>query len=195
MVNVQEILDEISEKYPHSLTNASVIRKINQVQNELFRNVCRAKSISIFNLDENVFAYELPFPRTSILSVVINGTEYTYQDTKHQANIPFYYFVGSNGLGIYPTPTETIVDGLTLSYYLSPTPLVSTSLNAVPELDKDFHLLLVYGALVQICESYNDIAMVNNYTAKYNGTLEEFYKSNDETPDYLIIEDVYGGLL
>lgn len=194
-MTLQDILDEIAEKYPHGLPNESVIRKINQVQNELFRTTCRVKNMAIFNLEANVFAYALPFPRSSLLSVVIQGREYTYQDTKHQSNNPFYYFIGSTGLGIYPTPTEDVENGISMFYYISPEPLVSTSLESVPELDPDFHLLLVYGALVQICESFNDVAMVNNYTAKYNGLVEEFHKANDETPDYLVIEDVMGGLL
>ncbi|KAF6603464.1 hypothetical protein H6F38_32905, partial [Paenibacillus sp. EKM208P] len=54
---------------------------------------------------------------------------------------------------------------------------------------------LVYGALVQIAENFNDVAMVNNYTAKYNGMIAEFNKVNDEMPDYPVIEDVMGGLL
>jgi len=194
-VTLQEILDEIAEKYPHGLSNDSVIRKINQIQNELFRTTCRVKSMAIFNLQKDVFAYVLPFPRSSLLSVVIQGREYTYQDTKHDPNVPFYYFVGSNGIGIYPTPEEDVENGISMWYYISPTPLVSAILTSTPELDADFHMLLVYGALVQICEAFNDVAMVNNYTGKYNGLLDEFHKSNDETPDYLVIEDVMGGLL
>ncbi|MNI89957.1 hypothetical protein D3C73_1474270 [compost metagenome] len=53
-------------------------------------------------------------------------------------------------------------------------------------------MLLVYGALVQICEAFNDVSMVNNYTSKYNGLITEFHKANDETPDYPVIEDVMG---
>ncbi|WP_028589430.1 phage adaptor protein [Paenibacillus massiliensis] len=194
-MQLHEILEEISEKYPHGLSNDSVIRKINQVQNELFRTTWRIRSMAIFNLQTNVFAYKLPFPQTSLLSVVINGMEYMYQDSKHKSNIPFYYFIGTDGLGIYPTPTEDIENGISMFYYITPTQLSTADLSATPELDADFHMLLVYGALVQICEAFNDVAMVNNYTAKYNGILEEFHKANDETPDYMVIEDAFGGLL
>jgi hypothetical protein len=194
-VILQEILDEIAEKYPHGLSNDSVIRKINQVQNELFRTTCRVRSMAIFNLQKDVFAYALPFPHSSLLSVVIQGQEYMYQDSKQASNIPFYYFIGTTGIGIYPTPTEDIENGISMFYYVTPTQLTTAALTAIPELDPDFHLLLVYGALVQICEAFNDVAMVNNYTSKYNGLLEEFHKANDETPNYLVIEDVMGGLL
>lgn len=194
-MTLQEIIDEITEKYPHGLSNDSVIRKINIVQGELFRTTCRVKTMSIFNLQSGVFAYALPFPQSSLLSVVIQGREYNYQDTKRESNTPFYYFIGTNGLGIYPTPEENIENGISMFYYKSPAQLASDALDAVPELDADFHLLLVYGALVQICEAFNDVAMVNNYTNKYNGLLEEFNKANDETPDYLVIADVMGGLL
>lgn len=194
-VTLQEILDEIAEKYPHGLSNDSVIRKINQVQNELFRTTFPIRSLAIYNLQKNVFAYNLPFPKTSLVGVFANGVEHRYQDVRRKSNTPFYYFVGTTGFAIYPTPTEDVTGGLTLFYNKYPAQLTVNSLSAVPELDADFHMLLVYGGLVQITENFNDVAMVNNYTAKYNGLIEEFNKVNDETPDYLVIEDVMGGLL
>ncbi|MNN71150.1 hypothetical protein D3C81_1870590 [compost metagenome] len=124
--------------------------------------------------------------------MVVEGQEYLYQDSKKESNIPFYYFVGMDGIGIYPTPEEDVVGGLSLFYYVSPAQLTSTDLTVVPDLDKDFHSLLVYGALVQIVEAYNDVSMVNNFTSKYNGLITEFHKANDETPDYPVIEDVMG---
>lgn len=191
-MKLQEILDEIAEKYPHSLSNDSVIRKINQVQNELFRTTYRVKNMGIYNLEKDVFAYTLPFPRTSLSDVVVEGQEYIYQDSKKESNIPFYYFIGKTGIGIYPTPNKDVPEGLALFYYEYPTQLTTSDLNAVPDLDHDFHLLLVYGALVQIAETFNDVAMVNNFTSKYNGLITEFFKANDETPDYPVIEDVMG---
>lgn len=191
-MKLQEILAEISEKYPHGLSNDSVIRKINLVQNEIFRTIFRVKTMQIFNLKKDVFAYKIPFPRTNIFDVVVDGREYLYQDSKKESNIPFYYFIGNSDLGIYPTPEKDVENGLSLFYYRYPLQLTVTNLNAVPELDQDFHLLLVYGALVQICEAFNDVSMVNNYTSKYNGLITEFHKANDETPDYPVIEDVMG---
>ena len=191
-MTLQEILEEIAEKYPHSMSNDSVIRKINLIQNELFRTTFRVKTMAIYDLQKDVFAYTLPFPRTNLSDVVVEGQEYLYQDSKKESNIPFYYFVGMDGIGIYPTPEKDVVGGLSLFYYVSPAQLTSTDLTVVPDLDKDFHSLLVYGALVQIAESYNDVSMVNNFTSKYNGLITEFHKANDETPDYPVIEDVMG---
>lgn len=191
-MKLQEILEEISEKYPHSLSNDSVIRKINQVQNELFRTTAKVKTMAIYHLQEGIFAYTLPFPRTSLSDVVVQGREYMYQDSKKAANDPFYYFIGSNGLGIFPTPDKDVENGLSLFYYRYPNQLVSTDLNAVPDLDPDFHSLLIYGALVQIAENYSDVEMVNNFASRYNGLMNEFKKADDETPDYPVIEDVMG---
>lgn len=191
-MTLQEILDEIKEKYPHNMSNDSVIRKINLIQNELFRTTFRVKTMRIFNLQKDVFAYTLPFPRSDLSDVVVEGKEYIYQDSKKESNIPFYYFIGKTGLGIYPTPEKDVEEGLALFYYDSPAQLTSSDLTVVPDLDKDFHLILVYGALVQIAEAYNDVSMVNNFTSKYNGLITEFHKANDETPDYPVIEDVMG---
>lgn len=191
-MNLQEILDEIAEKYPHGLSNDSVIRKINNVQNELFRTTFRQSTMSIYNLQEGVFAYTLPFPKSNLTDVVVNGQEYMYQDSKKSSNIPFYYFIGKTGLGIYPTPENDVTEGLALFYYVYPDQLVETNLTAVPDLDNDFHQLLVYGALVQIAENFADVAMVNNYASRYNGLIKEFQKVDDEAPDYPVIEDVMG---
>lgn len=189
-MKLQEILDEIAEKYPHGMPNDSVIRKINQVQNELFRTTFRVKTMSIYNLQKDVFAYKLPFPFTNLSDVVVEGREYVYQDSKLESNIPFYYFIGQDTIGLYPTPDKDVPEGLALFYFRSPSQLTENDLDAVPDLDKDFHMLLVYGALVQIAEAFNDAPMVNNFASRYNGIIEEFHKANDETPDYPVIEDV-----
>lgn len=194
-MTLQEILDEIAEKYPHGLTNDSVIRKINIVQNELFRTLFRKRTMSIYNIQKDMFAYSLPFPQFNIMDVVVDGTEYIYQDTKKKGNVPFYYFIGKDGIGLYPTPDKDIVGGLALFYNIYPQQLSESDLTAVPDLDQDFHMLLVYGPLVHICESFNDVAMVNNFTSKYNGIVTDYMKIDEDTPDYLVIEDVMGGLL
>ncbi|MFK4167245.1 hypothetical protein ACI2LM_13445 [Paenibacillus lautus] len=192
-MTLEEILNEIAEKYPHDLSNDSVIRKINQIQNELFRTTFQVRTAAIYNLQKGVFAYTLPFPRSSLCDVVVEGVELIYQDSKKNSSTgSFYYFIGNSGLGIYPTPDKDVIDGLALFYYKRPAQLSESDLNAVPELDQDFHMLLVYGALAQIGEVFQDTAMINNFTAKYNGLLEEFNKVNDETPDYPVIEDVMG---
>lgn len=192
-MKLQEILDEIAEKYPHDLSNDSVIRKINLIQNELFRTTFQVRTAAIYNLQKDVFAYTLPFPRSSLCDVVVEGVELPYQDSKKNSLTgAFYYFIGESGLGIYPTPDKNVTDGLALFYFKQPTQLSASDLNAVPELDHDFHMLLVYGALAQIGEVFQDPAMINNFTAKYNGLLEEFQRVNDETPDYPVIEDVMG---
>lgn len=194
-MKLNEIIAEIAEKYPHDLSNDSVIRKINLIQNELFRTTFLVKTMAIYHLKKGIFAYKLPIPRTNLLNVVVQGQEYMYQDSKRESNIPFYYFIGTDGIGIYPTPDKDVNKGLSLFYYKYPKQLTTTDLEAVPELDQDFHMLLVYGALVQICEAYNEVQMINNYTSKYNGLIEEFKNANDDVPDYPVIADVMGGLL
>lgn len=195
-MKLSEILEEIAEKYPHGLSNASVIRKINLIQNELFRTVVDVPTTRIYNLNAGVFVYSLPFPFTSLKDVVVNGVELPYQDIKEEAvGGEFYYFIDNNGLGIYPTPKEDRVDGLALTFKKSATQLSDTDLTVVPDLDPDFHMILVYGTLAQIAENYADIAMVNNFTAKFNDMVMEYKKVADPRPDYPVIEDKMGGWL
>ncbi|WP_028547235.1 hypothetical protein [Paenibacillus taiwanensis] len=191
-MTLQEILDEIKEKYSHDLPNNSVIRKINIVQQELFRTTFRINTMMGYDILKDVFAYPLPCARSNVIDVLVNDQEYIYQDVKKGANVPFYYFTDGDDLGIYPTPSEDSTGGLVVFYNREPRKLTTSDLALEPDLDADFHTLLIYGALVQICESFNDIAMVNNFAARYNGIIDEFNKVNDETPDYPVIEDVMG---
>ncbi len=95
-------------------------------------------------------------------------------------------------MAINPTPAENITDGLAVFHYKYPIQVSADDLDAVPELDEDFHMLLVYGVLVQICEVFQDTAMVNNYTGKYNDLLEELQKLYDKEIDSPQIQNVWG---
>ncbi len=194
-MKLSEIIEEIAEKYPHSLSNTSVIRKINQIQNELFRTTVDIPTTRIYDLQAGVFVYSLPFPMSSIKDVVVDGVELPYQDMKEKAvGGCFYYFMDNTGLGIYPTPKKDIAEGLAITFSKTPIQLTENDVTVVPDFDSDFHMLLVYGTLAQIAENYMDIAMVNNFTSKYNGMLTEYKKVSDPRPDYPVIEDVMGGL-
>lgn len=194
-MTLQEILDEIAEKYPHGLSAESVVRKINLVQNEVFRIAFKNPMLSVFSLIKGVFTYQVPFPRSSLLKVVVDGRDYNYQDILRESEHPFYYFIGANTIGINPTPKEDVTDGFTLFHYKYPVQVSPDELNVVPELDEDYHMILVYGTLVQICESFEDVAMVNNFTQKYNGLLEELKQLNSRVVEYPIIRNVWEGLL
>lgn len=185
-------MNEIAEKYPHDLSNDSVIRKINNLQQELFRTTFRINTMTQYDIFKDVFAYPLPATRSNIIDVLVNDEEYNYQDVKKGATVPFYYFTDGNELGIYPTPIEDSAGGLIIFHFREAKKLTASDLGIEPELDRDFHMLLVYGVLAQIGEVFQDTAMINNYTAKYNGLIEEFQRVNDEVPDYPVIEDVMG---
>ncbi|GGH45921.1 hypothetical protein GCM10008014_08260 [Paenibacillus silvae] len=191
-MNLQEILDEIAEKYPHGLSNDSVIRKINNVQGELFRTTYRINTMFQYDVTEGIFAYPLPCAKSNVIDVLVGDVEYLYQDVKKGANIPFYYFTEGDELGIYPTPEKDIEGGLIIFYNREPAKLTANNTNVTPDLDADFHQLLVYGALVQIAENFQDVAMVNNFASRYNGLIKEFQRVDDETPDYPVIEDIMG---
>lgn len=191
---LSEILAEIAEKYPHSMTNASVVRKLNKAQNMLYRTEIKRITQDAYNLTAGTFLYALPFPFSSLVDVIVAGQQYDYQATDARSyGSPFYYFNGSKTLGLYPTPTKTVPGGIVLTHYIYPAQMTEAALNTAPDLDVDFHDLLVYSALVEIAETYADVAMVNNFAGRYNGILEEFRRINDETPSYPVIKDVMGG--
>ena len=191
---LSEILEEIAEKYPHSLTAASVVRKVNDVQNTIFREEMRRITQAAYNITAGTFLYKLPFPFSSLVDVVVGDVQYRYQDTQAQnTGQPFYYFSGPDAIGLYPTPTKDMPGGMTLFFYVYPPQLTAADQTVKPALDSTYHMLLVYGALVQIAENYADTAMVNNFAARYNGILEGFKRVDNETPEYPVVKDVMGG--
>lgn len=192
-MNLQEILDEIAERYPHGLSNDSVIRKINFIQRQLFRTVYRVNTLAQYDIIADVFAYPLPAPRSEIIDVVVGDQEYRYYGVQGQAPCRWWYVTDADEMGIYPTPDQDIPDGLLVSYYKSPASLSTNTLSATPELDSDYHMLLVYGALVQICEVFQDTSMVNNFTQKYNDMLDDAYRVFNRLPDAPKVEEVMGG--
>lgn len=193
-MNVQQILDEIQEKYPHGLSDASVMRKLDEIQKELFRTIYKPVAVDIMDIVNDSQFYILGYSNTKVIDVAVNGVEYTEANIKGVSPTPpyFYWFVGDTVLGLYPTPETDITDGLVITRYK--VPQILTDVANIPDFDPDFHMMLVYYACKIIAENYKDFDTANGFLAQYNGLLKSFNMSKQATQDYYI-QNVYGRLV
>jgi hypothetical protein len=190
VVTLQEILDAISERYPHSLSNDNIIKKINIAQGELFRTIYKPVTSTTYDiLADNPF-YPVDYSPETIAEVVVNGTEYPYQDVKYDSLCQYYYIREDNCIGLYPTPTEDATSGLTVFRYEEPTALSTSDLNAIPDFDKAWQMLLVYRVLNDIAQIALDGDMANMFATQYNGLELEYKRSKRAKPHRT--HDVYG---
>lgn len=193
-MNVQQILDEIQEKYPHSLSDASVMRKLDEIQKELFRTIYKPVVIDVYDIISDSEFYTLGYSNTKVIDVSVNGVEYTEANIKgaSPSSGQFYYFIGDTVLGLYPTPTTDITDGLVITRYKVPQLLETTA--SIPDFDYEFHMMLVYYACKIIAENYKDFDTANGFMSQYQALLKSFNMSKQQTQDYYI-QNVYGRLV
>lgn len=190
MVTLQEILDAIQLKYPHSYTNAQVISIINDVQRRIFRTLYKPQTATTYDIIADNPFYPVDYSPESIFDVVVNGKEYPYQNIQYDAQPYYYYITDDNCIGIYPTPTEDASGGLTVFRYKEPTKLSASNLGLIPDLDSAWHMLLVYAGCKEIAENNRDGESVSIFITQYNGIELEYKRSIRARPHK--IQDVYG---
>lgn len=185
-MNLTEIIAEIDEKYPNAFTNDSKVRKINKVQRKIFRSHVKrtvAESVSILT---DVALYPLTYSPDKIREVLVNGKKYEYRQIESNALTEFFYIL-DEGIGIYPTPTE---DGTMIIYhYQEPTALSSSDLSASPDLDEDYHDLLIYAVCKELAESYKEFDTANGFVTQYKEELNNFIEANQDTEPSEIQEE------
>tara|TARA_A100001201_G_scaffold544_2_gene1445 strand:+ start:261 stop:608 length:348 start_codon:yes stop_codon:yes gene_type:complete len=75
----------------------------------------------------------------------------------------FYYITRDAKLGIYPTPAT----GKELKVYYTPTPLEMTQDTTEPEIDKQYHLALVYYAAARVMELKGDLQQAQYFDVQF----------------------------
>lgn len=188
-MTLQQILEQISMRYPHSYSDAQVTSIVDEVQKRIFRTLYKPETATTYDLIADNPFYPVDYSPELIIDVVVNGTEYPFQNIKYDAQSYYYYISDDNAIGIYPTPTEDAISGLTVFHYKEPTTLSASDLNAPPDLDSAWHMMLVYNA----CRELSVIArddMVNAFIMEINEIERQFIRSRQATPHQ--IQDVYG---
>lgn len=173
-----EAVEEIQEKSSNHLSMESIIRKINMSRDQLLRRFGRETEIHRMDILEGEPQYPWEIPMGSIKSVLVNGKNYPFSYLNDFTRSYYYYFL-SGTIGIYPTPQESVKEGLTVFYDKTLAPLTVDSLEQEIGFDRDYDMLVVYGALKTI-----DTGSL--YTLKYNELLDDYLANNTEPEPYQI---------
>lgn len=176
-MTVQEILNAIIRKYPHSFENQVIIDMINEIQKRLFRTIYKAETATVYDLIADNPFYPIDYSPQSIIDVVVNGKEYKPKNIATSASNRYYYITEDNTIGLYPTPLEDVTSGLTVFRYAEPATLTTTDLSVEPDFDKAWHMMLVYAVCKEIAENALDSDRANGFAAQYNGLENDYYGS------------------
>jgi hypothetical protein len=191
-VNVQQILDEVKEKYPHGLSDSSIMNKLNEIQKELFRTIYKPQAVDVMDIVNDSQFYVMGYSNTKVIDVTVDGVEYKEANLKGVATSNFYWFIGDTILALYPTPEKDITDGLMIFRYKEPRAL--TTLTDTPDFDPDFHMMLVYYACKIVAETYKEYDVANGFVTQYTALLKSFNQAKQAGFDYQI-QNVYGRLV
>jgi hypothetical protein len=165
MPTVQEIADKIDRKYPNAATDAQVVDLIDTWQKRIFRKY-RIPTSAEYEILADTFAYNLGIKPRLIFDVLVDGISYAKKSLvgRSTSDSNYYTFI-DNYIRIYPTPTE---DGtLTVYYYDTPATLSSSSMGTTPDLDEDFHDLLVYGPCKELAEDDQRYDVATGFAIQY----------------------------
>lgn len=190
MVTLGEILNMIAMKYPHSYGNAEIISIVNNVQQRFFRTIYKPETASTYDLLTDIAFYPIDFSPENIIDVVVNGREYPYQNIKYDPSTSQYYYITDGSIGLYPTPTDDVLGGLVVFHYKEPAKLTEDDLDASPEFDSAFHMMLVLATCIELAQIESDGAMLNVLMAQY-GEMERQYRQSRRSRPHKI-QDVYG---
>jgi hypothetical protein len=166
-MTVGDIVEEISEKTNHNLSPSSIIRKVHNLQREIFRKHKRIMTTSRRDIESGLATYPSPCPFSNIDQVLVDGCEYRPKTLQQNDCTPFYYALDET-IGLSPVPDRDIEEGLLIFHYKIPRELSINDMNAEPDLDADYRMLLVWG----VCR---DITPENGrFRAEYEDLLTDY---------------------
>ncbi|KAF6576572.1 hypothetical protein JDW19_02415 [Paenibacillus polymyxa] len=174
-MKVSDVVEEIIEKSPHTLSPASILRKITQVRDRLLRNLGSAQQQSetlctAIDLIEGQASYTLPCPPSAVTEVtMLYGDQYIRLPLRqfHNASVKPYHYFQAGQIGIVPTPDDDVPYGIKIFHAPVLYPLRFEDMNRDTGFDPDYDMLLVYGVLREIT--------TGNESQEYNNKYEQLY--------------------
>lgn len=176
-------------KYPHAFQPIDIIDMINVVQGQLFRTIYRTKTAVTYDLLADNPFYPIDYSPQNIIDVVVNGREYPSKNIASSASPCYYYIMEENTIGIFPTPTEDVINGMTVFRYREPKKLTLNDLGVEPDFDRAWHMLIVYAVCKELAENALDTNMVSAFISQYNSAESDYNGSRYIEP--FEIQEVY----
>lgn len=203
MPTLGQILDDIYMLYPHSMTDAQVTTLLNYEQREIFREL-QIKDPQTFTTTADVEVYPLPtnckIEDVEEISIIKNTSvtssskpiKHSFAELSEEMTGNRYFDTLNQTFGLYPIPSTTGWIG-TIIFKKRPTNLDSTNQSMTPDLNEDWHRILVYAGVIEVAGAgpNPDTDTVNIHTLKYNALMKEIKQSRYERmPKYASTKDV-----
>jgi hypothetical protein len=188
-MTVQEMLDELQLKYPHAYTNTQVVNRFDRLQKRLFRylNTLTYATTTTVN---GTATYATTLDSRQIRKVTVDGIDYEYWTPEQDKLARYWYWQGGN-INLFPTPNRS---GLTIEIwgYKVPATLSVGSLAVTPDLESDYHMILVYGVAKEIAEDQRDGSMAVAMATAYNDYYTEMMQNYQNAESYVVKEIPWG---
>lgn len=188
-MTVQEILDELQLKYPHSYTNSQVVNRLDRLQKRIFRQL-NTLVYSTTTTVANQAAYNTTYKSQQIRKITVDDLDYQYWTPEQSKPARYWYWINGT-ITLFPTPT-TSGDTIEIWSNKVPTTLLTGSLAASPDLDSDFHMLLCYGVAKEIAEDLRDGSMATAFAVAYNDLYNEMEQGYQNSEPYVVKELPWG---
>ena len=190
-MTLQEIINYVDRKKPNSETNANKVIDLNKLQLEIFMKINALTYNVTMSTDTTVAdqsEYDLPTNcRIENVRFIEVETEessdeydkYLYEGPQEEdLSYDKIFKRGSTNLKYSLLDEQEYLGTADLTirvyYYPRPSLLSASTLTAEPDLEEEYHPLLCYGLIVELCNqgNYPDVEMANYYQSKY----DEFFR-------------------
>lgn len=177
---VTDLLADVDARYRNTFTQDQKIFWMNLVQRDIFRMLHHEPIVYLFQTVANQTNYPLPLDcqinaitslemETYLGSGIFKPLSF-YQDKDVQDGQ--YYSIDQVQIFLYPTPDTTNAGTKLNLYYIKyPADLTASS---TPDLDVNFHELLILGTLERVAGARKDAVMKNNYQSDFQNLLDDF---------------------
>jgi len=188
MPTVQQLINTVDTTYRNTYSVAQKVEWMDTVQKQIFQLVRHEAPPYVFQTVEGFAFYALPFDcdpmgikqvtiETSPGSGVYRDLRFVPVESNERldAAAEFYSIAANQDLYINPIPNaETSGRNVYLIYNKRPASLSVANLDAIPDLEEDFHELLVIGTLERIARARGEIDDKNMFAGDFNMLLREY---------------------
>lgn len=193
-MTIQEMLDELLLKYPHSYTNTQVVNRMDRLQKRIFRNL-NTIAYDNYSTTPSTALGEYSwltssYKQNQIRKLLIDGLEYGYWTPEEDKPARFYFYM-NDSIYLFPSEVGNTID-VEIWYYKIPATLSTGNLSASPELQSDFHMMLVYGVAKEIAEDMRDGSMATAFAVAYNDMYTEMQQGYKNPENYVVKEIAWG---
>lgn len=187
---VDEIFKEVTRQFGDEsgvqITQDDVFRWVNSGQDEILRRQKPIKAIATADLVGGQTTYTFPNNILEVQALHVSGVKLDYrsfqeaeeyilnQDTTILAGVPTMWYEWGGNFILWPKPTSTITDGITI-YYIPAVARVRALTDVLSIPDSFYNRLLEY-VMAQAYELDENWDGVNNKTNQFEKNMQDYDK-------------------